>query len=80
MANVTLYIPDDLKKRMASQKGTNWSSAIRTIIERKLDAFEEAEELAKASTLTDEDVAKLTKKVNKAAAKHARELLNAINR
>ncbi|MBI5224610.1 hypothetical protein HY989_01955 [Candidatus Micrarchaeota archaeon] len=80
MANVTLYIPDDLKKRMSRHKDIRWSRAIRTIIESELSDFEEAEKLAQGSNLTQEDVDFLTEKVNEDIRKHVRALKNEIGR
>ncbi|MFH1750214.1 MAG: hypothetical protein ABH863_00895 [Candidatus Micrarchaeota archaeon] len=74
MANLTLFVPDDLKKRMSRHKDIRWSRAIRTIIEGKLDDLEEADELAQGSTLTAEDVELLTEKVNEDIRKHVRAL------
>ena len=79
MPNITLSIPEETKKRMEKHPHVKWSNAIRTIIERKLDDFEEAERLAQKSTLTEKDVELLSKKVDKAMARHARKLLNENN-
>ncbi|MBU1197296.1 hypothetical protein KJ765_02165 [Candidatus Micrarchaeota archaeon] len=76
MANVTLFIPDDLKKRMDQHKDIRWSSAIRTVIGEKLEALERTEALASGSRLTEEDVKILVKKVDASARKHAKALLN----
>ena len=76
MANVTLYLSDQLKKRMDEHPEIRWSSSVRTIIEEKLDALERAERLAKGSRVTQADVDRLTRKVERAAAKHARKLLH----
>ncbi|MFH1106546.1 MAG: hypothetical protein V1787_01480 [Candidatus Micrarchaeota archaeon] len=72
MANITLFVPDDIKRRMDMHKDIRWSSAIRTVIEAKLVAFADAEELAGASRLTQKDVAVLTNKVDAATRKHAK--------
>ena len=37
MANITLFVPDELKKRMNARTDVRWSRAIRNIIERELD-------------------------------------------
>ncbi|MFH0971620.1 MAG: hypothetical protein V1835_03560 [Candidatus Micrarchaeota archaeon] len=74
MANVTLFVPDDLKKRMSAHKGISWSNAIRTIIESKLEDLDEANELASASMLTEEDVEVLSRKVDEDTRKHVRAL------
>jgi NACalpha-BTF3-like transcription factor len=77
MANVTLFVPDDLKKRMSHHKDVRWSSAIRTLIEDRLDMLEKSEELAQGSRLTDKDVAMLTQKVDADTRKHVKALMNA---
>ncbi len=74
MVNVTLSVPDELKQRMDSHWHIKWSSAIRSVIKKKLDDFETAEKLAGKSRLTDEDVRKLSRKVEESMAEHAVEL------
>lgn len=76
MPNITLCITDETKRRMEKHPEIRWSNAVRTVIERKLRDFEEAEELAKKSSLTEQDVLLLSEKVNKAMGKHAKGLLN----
>jgi len=80
MPNITLSIPEETKRRMEKHPHVKWSSAIRAIIERRLDDFEETERLAQKSTLTERDVEKLAKKVNTAMGKRAKALLNGTNR
>lgn len=74
MVNVTLSVPDEMKQRMDSHRHIKWSSAIRSVIKKKLDDFETAEKLAGKSRLTDEDVRKLSRKVEESMAEHAVEL------
>lgn len=76
MANLTLFLPDDLKAEMDKHADIRWSSAVRTVIADKLGAFRESEALAAGSRLTQEDVQKLAKKVNHAAGRHAQALLH----
>ncbi len=76
MANITLFVPDELKERMNEHPEMRWSRAIRSIIERTLDDFEEAEKLARKSKLTKEGVERLSAEVNAEAGKHAEALLN----
>jgi hypothetical protein len=76
MANLTLYVPDDLKKRMDSVVDVSWSGAVRSFIERKLDDLEEANRLARSSKLTPEDVRRLAVSVNRKLGVHARKLLD----
>lgn len=75
MANVTLFVPDDLKKRMESRRDVKWSNAVRTAIEQKLDGFEEADRLASKSRLSEEDVRRLSEEVDDSMGRHARKLL-----
>lgn len=76
MANITLSISDEIKKKMDAHPHIKWSNAIRTIILQKLEDFETAEKLAKKGGLTEEDIEPIVKKVNKAMAKKAEELLD----
>ena len=76
MANITLYIPDELKQKMDKHKEMRWSMAIRSIIEEKLEKLERTNKLASKSELTWEDVRILSHKVNKGMGKRARELLS----
>ncbi len=75
MANMTLFIPDNLKKRMATHKHLRWSNIVRTVISRELDKFEETEKLAQKSRLTMRDVELLTEKVNEDTRKHIKKLM-----
>ena len=79
MGNLTLAISDETKKRMGRFHSVKWSNAVRVIIERKLDDFEEAQKLSKKSLLSEKDVEELSLKVDASMAKHAKRLLNEIN-
>jgi len=79
MVNVTLSIPAQTKARMDKHTEIKWSNAIRTIIERKLNDFEEAERIAKKSNLKMSDFDEISKKIDVAMAKHAEALLNGNN-
>ena len=72
---MTLFVPDDLKKRMARRRDVKWSNAVRTVLEQKLDDFEEAERLAAKSSLTEKGVKRLAKKTDEAMGRHAQKLL-----
>ena len=80
MANMTLFVPDDFKNRLKKYPDVRWSSAIRTVISQKLDAFEELERLLANSKMTQADANILAKKVNAAAGKKAKALLNESSR
>lgn len=75
MVNITLSLPDELKKRMDEHEEIKWSRVVRNIIESKLDDFERLEELLSKSQLTEQNVADLTKKVDEDTRKHVRELM-----
>ena len=75
MANVTLFVPDGLKARMKKHREIKWSNAVRTVIEQKLDDFEEAEKLASKSRLSEEDAKKLAQDADDALGRHAKKLL-----
>lgn len=75
MANITLFVPDELKQRMEKHEHIRWSRVIRNLIESKLDDFEDAERLARKSKLTEKDVRELAAKVDVAMGKHAEALL-----
>ncbi len=77
MANITLYLPDELKRRAEKQTHIRWSAVVRSIIERTLDDLEEADRLAQESGLTEEDVEELSRKVKKGMGKRAEAMLGA---
>ncbi len=76
MTNITLFIPDELKKRMDEHSEMRWSRAIRSMIEQRLNDLEEFEQLVKKSKLTEIDAKRLANKINEAAGKHAEVLLH----
>lgn len=81
MANITLFIPDELKERVERQyPEMRWSRAVRNIIEQKLDDLEIANRLAQKSRLTLKDVELLAARVDEAAGRHAEELLRETRR
>ncbi len=80
MANMTLSIEDDTKARMEKHKHIKWSSAVRSIIESRLDDLEEVERLAKKSRFTKSDANELTEKINASIRKHVKVLMDESNR
>lgn len=60
MANLTLYVSDDLRKKMAVHQEISWSKVVSIIIEKKLSELERANKLAQKSQLTEKDVEFLT--------------------
>lgn len=79
MPNITLSVAQETKSKMEKHPEVRWSNAVRAIIEKKLEAFEEAERLAGKSWLTEKDIEALSEKVSKGIAKHAKGLLDESN-
>ncbi|MCX6803354.1 MAG: hypothetical protein NTY48_02155 [Candidatus Diapherotrites archaeon] len=79
MVNITLSIPAETKARMDEHPEIRWSNSIRTLIEQKLDDFNEVEKLAKKLNLSEKDIKPILDKVNSNILKHSEALLNASN-
>ncbi len=80
MPNITLSISERLKTEMERYSSIKWSSAVRNIIEQKIEDFEEAERIARKSRLSWNAWKLVSTKISKNAAKHAEALLNEGNR
>lgn len=71
MANITVTIPDEFKEEMDEHPEINWSQVAREAFQDKLDrlkAFEEIEEIASKSELTEEDAEEIAEKVKEGLA------------
>ena len=75
MANLTLYVSDNLKKRMSSHQEIRWSKVVSIIIEKTLTELESANKLAQKSQLTEKDVEFLTQKSRHDARQYLEVLL-----
>jgi len=73
---MTLAISDKTKRRMERHRHMKWSNAVRAIIEKRLDDFEEAERLAQNSRFTEKDADELAKIVNADMRKHVKGLMD----
>ncbi|MFH0715123.1 MAG: hypothetical protein V1847_05255 [Candidatus Diapherotrites archaeon] len=80
MPNLTLAIDKETKQKMKQHPSIRWSQVVRSIIEKKLEDFEEAERLAQKSKLTMADFEEISQKIDKASARHALRLLHESNR
>lgn len=69
MTNMTLSIPDDLRKRMDAFKEIKWSEVARRAIEKRVEDLEFMDKIAAKSKLTQKDVEEIGKKIKSAAAK-----------
>ena len=66
MTNITLSVPEDLKKEMEKFPEINWSAISRAAIKQRLIMLEKFRKFTKDSTLTQEDAIRLGREVNKA--------------
>ena len=80
MPNLTLSVPDETKKRMDAHPEMRWSGAVRAIIEQRLDAFEEADRLAKKGGLKPRDFEAVSRRMEDASRKKALALLHESHR
>ena len=69
MANITLSIPDDLKKKMEKHSEIKWSQVARNAIEKRINDLELLKKLTSKSKLTEEDVEEISKIINKEVAR-----------
>ena len=69
MVNITLAVPEELKKRMDLFPEINWSEVARQAFSQRLILFEKMNSLLKNSNLTEKDALSLGIKVNKSASK-----------
>ena len=68
MANITLSIPEDLKKEMEEFPEINWSEVARTSIKQKIAHLKFLKGFRMESEITPEDALKLGKEVSKLIA------------
>ena len=68
MANITLSIPEDLKKEMEEFPEINWSEVARTSIKQKIAHLKFLKGFRMDSEITPEDALKLGKEVSKLLA------------
>ena len=69
MPNLTIAIPEELKKKLSEFKVMNWSEVAREAFEKKIVQLKILESFSKDSELTQEDALRLGKKVNEALSK-----------
>ena len=69
MGNITLAIPDDVRRDMKNFSEVRWSEVARKAIVSKLETLKLADSLAKKSKLTRADIDKFSKKIKNSATK-----------
>ena len=69
MTNITLSIPNGLKKKMEKYPEIKWSQVARKAIEEKIKDLELLDKLTKDSKLTEKDVEEIDKLIKEKMAK-----------
>ncbi len=72
MPNMTIRVPDDLKRSLDEHPEINWSEVARQSMREYLYRLEVAEEIASQSELSEEDAVKLSEDVKKDIAERYR--------
>lgn len=73
MPNMTIRIPEDLKKEIDNHPEINWSEVARQSMWTYIRKLEVAEKIASESKLTEEGAEELSKNLKHNIAKHYRE-------
>ena len=73
MPNLTIAIPEELRKELSEFKIINWSEVAREAFEKKIVQLRVLESFSKDSELTQEDALKLGRKVNEGMIKKLKE-------
>ncbi len=68
MANITVSVDDDLKKKMDKHSEINWSEVARQSFKEKLEDLELMDKLTSDSELTEEDVDEISNKIDREVA------------
>ena len=76
MVNITLSVPEELKKEMDKFPEMNWSEIARAAITHRILILSKIREFTKDSTLTEEDALRLGRKVNASMAKRLKNEYN----
>jgi hypothetical protein len=74
MTNLTLAVPDEIKKKMDSFPEMNWSEVARQAFLQKIEDMEFLRKFKEKSRLTESDVLRLSKKVSKEASNKLRKI------
>ncbi len=69
MVNITLTVPDELKKKLQSHPEVNWSAVIRKSMQEHLKKIAIAEAIAQKSQLTEFDAEEIGNLIKREIAK-----------
>ena len=74
MTNLTLAVPDEIKKKMDSFPEMNWSEVARQAFLQKIEDMEFLRTFKEKSKLSESDVLRLSKKVSKKVSNKLRKI------
>ena len=69
MTNITLAVPEDIKKEMEKFPEINWSAIAREAIKKRIILLRKFREFTKNSEFTEEDAVNLGRELNKSLRK-----------
>lgn len=69
MANVSVSVPEAIRRKMAHFRFVNWSEVARHAITKKITELEVLDRFASDSSMTEEDALRLGAQVNKGLAR-----------
>jgi len=69
MVNMTIALPDDLKRKMDCFEEINWSAIARSAFNEKVGELEFIKKFKEKSTFTEEEAVNLGRELNKRLAK-----------
>jgi len=73
MTNITLAVPDDIKREMEKFPEINWSVIAREAIKKRVELLKKFREFTKDSTMTEEDAIRFGREVNKRVSKRLKD-------
>lgn len=69
MVNITLAIPEELKKELQKHQEANWSAVIRKALQEHLRKLRIADAIVSKSKLTEKDAEEIARKIKREMAK-----------
>ena len=69
MTNITLAVPEDIKKEMEKFPEMNWSSIAREAIKKRIILLRKFKEFTKNSEFTEEEAVSFGRELNKSLRK-----------
>jgi len=69
MTNITLAVPEDIKKEMEKFPEINWSAIAREAIKKRIILLRKFREFTKNSEFTEEEAVNLGRELNKSLIK-----------